>query len=141
MGKAISDYKVGDELFRYIEMGGIHRYVVQGVRQYETDVQLEVEDQSCSHGWKCRILVARNDYGKIHAVHMLNDDEDDTQRHWHGNEGFHFWPTVAKAKAEGFDAAIRRAKENVGKAEEGLAASKRRLQELESLRGEIEEPK
>lgn len=138
--KKIDDYKVGDELFRYIEMGGIHRYIVQGVRQYQDDVQLEVEDQSCSHGWKCRLLVARNDYGKLHAVHMLNDDEEDTQRHWHQNEGFHFWPTTTRAKAEGFDAAIRRAKESVAKAEDGLAAAKRRLQELESLRGSIVEP-
>lgn len=133
MSKAIDDFKVGEDLFRYVECGGIHRYRVVGIRSYEDSTQLEVEDQSCNHGWKCRVLVARNDYGKIHAVHMLNDDEDDSQRIWHRNEGFHFWPTVEEARLEATRFHMQRADERVRKAEESLASAKQRKKELQDL--------
>lgn len=132
----ISAIKIGDELFRYVEMGGIFRYVVIGVRSYEDSVQLEVECQTCSHGWKCRLLVAQDDYGKIVHVHMLNEDEDDHQRHWHTNDGYHFWLSSQEARAESFKRAISRAKEEVTKSETDLAARKKRLAELEALFGE-----
>lgn len=138
--KTLADYKIGEELFRYVEGGGIFRYKVDGVRQYQGETQLEVEAQNCSHGWKCRLLIARDDYGKIHAVHMLNEDDEDHQRHWHGNEGFHFWPSSAKAKAEGVKAMIRRAKERVEKAKGELAAAQSRLTELETLLGTTKDP-
>lgn len=137
---AIGNYKVGDELFRYVQGGGIFHYIVKGIRSYEDSTQLEVECQTCSHGWKCLLLLARNDYGKVHAVHMLNEDEEDRQRHWHGNEGMHFWPTVAEAKAEGIRLMIGRAKENVSRTEAAHKAAKERLTELETLLGTTEEP-
>lgn len=128
--------KIGDELFRYIVMGGIHRFIVLGVRQYEDSEQYEIEDQNCAHGWKCRLLVARNDYGKLHAIHMLNEDEDDRQRHWHTNDGFHFWPTVGEAKAEAYRDALRKADERVSNAEEALKVAKRQRDEMKSLLSE-----
>ncbi len=136
---AIDAYKIGDELFRYVEGGGIFRYTVKGIRSYEDSTQLEVECQTCSHGWKCLLLLARNDYGRVHAVHMLNDDEDNSQRHWHGNEGMHFWPTVAEAKAEGIQLMIRRAKENVERTKAAHKAATDRLTEMETLLASTEE--
>jgi ABC-type Zn2+ transport system substrate-binding protein/surface adhesin len=132
----IGSYKIGDELFRYVEAGGVFRWKVVGVRQYEGETQLEVEGQTCSHGWKCRVLVARNDYGKIHAVHMLNEDEDDRQRHWHTNDGYHFWPTSAEAKREAAKVAIRKAKERVSNAQRTLESECKRLAELEQILSE-----
>lgn len=100
MSKDIADYKIGDEMYRYVEVGGIFKYLVFGIRNYDGEVQLEVESQSCSHGYKCKILVAQNDYKKLFSVHMLNNDEDDDQRHWNSHDHFHFWPTVNEAKIE-----------------------------------------
>lgn len=128
---------VGDELFRYIEGGGIHRFKVLGIRQYEDSIQYEVEDQNCTHGWKCRILIAHNDYGKLHAVHMLNEDENNSQRHWHTNEGYHFYPSSNEAKAEAYNAALRRAYERVEKAQKALTDAKDRRDELNDLLAQL----
>lgn len=130
---SIKGYKIGDELFRYVEMAGVFRYVVTGRREYQDEVQLEVECKTCSHGWQCQLLLAQNDYGKVIAVHMLNEDEDEPQRRWHGNEGFHFWPSVEQAKQEGLQKILRNRNEGVRRAEEGLAAAKKMLAEVQAL--------
>lgn len=136
--KQIHEYAIGDELFRHVVCGGTFRYIVQGIRQYEGETQLEVECQTCSHGWKCRLLIARNDYGKIHAVHMLNDDDEDTQRHWHGNDpGLHFWPTKEQAQREGWRKIVRDYDERISKAEAQLAGLRERRKEIAAL---IEDP-
>ena len=130
---SINDYKIGDELFRYVVMGGIFRFIVPGVRQYEDGNQIEVECQTCSHGWKCRLLLAQTDYGKIDSVHMLNEDEDDRQRHWHSNDGYHFWPTKKEARAQGYQKAIDRKNEEVRQAEDRLKALMKSRDELVTL--------
>ena len=135
MSKAISDYKIGDELYRHVECGGTFRYLVLGIRSYEDSVQLEVECQTCSHGWKCRLLVAQNDYGKIVHVHMLNEDEDDAQKHWHTNDGLHFWPTRDEAREEGLRALIRRADERIRGLDERIAGERKRRDELAAAVG------
>lgn len=129
----ITNYAIGDELFRYIVGGGVFRYTVCGRREYEGDVQLEVECQNCSHGWKCKSLLSRDDYGRIIELHMLNHDEDDDQRCWHGNEGLHFWPTSNAAKQEQLKRLTTKAAEDVRKAEDALAQAKKRLNELKDL--------
>ena len=126
----ISDYKLGDELFRHVSGGGVFRYLVQCVRTYEDGPQLEVECETCSHGWKCRLLLAQNDYGKIVHVHMLNEDEDEPQRHWHGNEGLHFWPTKGEAREEGLQQIIKRTNDEIRKKEDDLKAAKKYRDEL-----------
>lgn len=131
--KRIEDYKIGDSLYRHVECGGQFHYIVDGIRTSESGVMLEVECQTCSHGWKCRLLVARNDYGKLHAVHMLNNDEDeDDQRHWHGNDGFHFWPDKSKAREEGLRAILARSRERVSRLRDQLAGEQKRLAEIEA---------
>ena len=133
MGKQIHEYALGDELFRYVICGGVFRYIVDGRREYDGRVQLEVECQTCSHGWKCRLLLAQDDYGRIIEVHMLNDDDEDSQRHWHINEGLHFWPTAEEAKQEQVRRLVKQAEEGVQKAKDNLAAAERRLAEFKDL--------
>ena len=135
MSKAIGDYKIGDEMYRHVTGGGNFCYVVTGVRTTEDSVQLEVECQTCSHGWKCRLLLAQNDYGKIVHVHMLNEDEDDSQKHWHSNEGLHFWPTANEAREEVLRAMVRRADESIRKLEDALASERKRRAELAAAVG------
>lgn len=132
-GKGISDYMIGDELFRYVEPCGVFRYVVIGRREYGNEVQLEVECKTCSHGWQCQLLLAQDDNGRIVAVHMLNDDEDESQHSWHANTGMHFWRTASAAKQEQIRRVVRRAAENVEKYKEYLAAAVKRLDEVQGL--------
>lgn len=130
----IADVKVGDELFRYVFPKGVFRYVVIGRREYAEGVQLEVECKTCSHGWQCQLLLAQDDYDHIVAVHMLNNDEEDDQRHWHANEsGLHFCATAEEAKQEQVKKLVRDAEDGVRKAKEALRAAEARLAEMKGL--------
>lgn len=131
--KKISEYQIGDMLYRYVSMAGVFQYKVTGRRERESEVQLEVECQTCSHGYKCELLIAQDDYGHIVHVHMLNEDEDDRQRHWHTNDGFHFLPTSEEAKQEKLVKLISDASEDVRKAEANLATAKKRLADFKGI--------
>lgn len=129
----IEDYKIGDEMFRYIDGGGIFRYVVIGRREREQEIQLEVECKTCSHGWKCQLLLAKDDYGRIFVVHMLNNDDEHDQRMWHTNDGFYFCRTADEAKQQKLVKLVAHAEEQVRKAEDSLRAAKARLAEVKGL--------
>ncbi len=138
MAKPITEYRIGDEIWRHVDGSGTFRYIVDGIRTYPEGAMLEVECQTCSHGWKCRVLLAKNDDGRIHAVHMLNDDEDGEQRIWHTNEGLHFWPTKAEARDEGLRMLVRRQRERVTSLDNQLDAARKRLASLEAAIGSEE---
>jgi len=79
--------EIGTSLWRHIKCGGIHEYKCIGIRQYEKDTFYELEDQACTHGWKCQVLVG----GKLDAlryISMINDDEDEPQEYWHTDHNF-----------------------------------------------------
>ena len=134
--KDIRDYAIGDAIWRHAEGGGTLQYKVVGIRSYDDGPQLEVEGVSCTHGWKCRVLLAQDDYKRIAAVHMLNEDEEDSQRHWHINEGLHFWPTMAEAREEGLRRILSRVKERIQKKDDELKRERKYLAELEAAIGE-----
>jgi hypothetical protein len=131
--KPISDYKIGDFLYRYVEAAGTFKYIITGIRSYEGETQLEVECQTCSHGYKCRLLLARDDFDHIVHVHLLNDDEDSSQAMWHTNSGLYFVPTPEEAKKQGIAKLIAWNEGRVRDAEASLSAAKKRLQELKVL--------
>lgn len=137
-GSRIAEIKIGDELFRYVDGGGVFRYIVTGRREYADGVQLEVECKTCSHGWQCQLLIAENDYGRIIAVHMLNNTEEDDQRYWHTNEGHYFVSTVEEAKAGKVEKLIRDAVQRVADARNVLKAAEQRLSDLRGLNGEAQ---
>ena len=126
----INDMKIGDKLYRYVDLGGVFEYEVIGIRSYSSGNQLEVRCNSCSHGWKCEVLVAMNDYNKIVSIQMLNNDEDDNQRHWHCQEKFHFWKTPSEAKTEKLNDMINNLNQEIKKAEEVVTFKKKQLQEV-----------
>jgi len=127
----INNLKIGDELFKYVEFGGIFRYIVIGVRNYEDGNQLEVECKNCTHGWMCRVLVAQNDHGNLIAVHMLNDEENESQKHWQSQcNGLHFWRTVNEAKKERLLQIKINAVESVKKSKDNLLVAENRLKEI-----------
>lgn len=129
----INEYKVGDELFRYVDGGGVFRYVVIGRRERADEVQLEVECKTCTHGWQCQLLLAHDDRDRIVAVHMLNNDEEDDQRNWHTNDGCHFHSTAELAKQEKLEKLVEHANKRVANAKDALRAAEARLKELQGL--------
>lgn len=133
--KGIGEYKVGDLLWRYVQTRGVFKYRVHGVRVYENEIQLEVTCESCSHGWKCELLLSEGDHGKLKYVRMLNNDEDNDQSYWHIDleKSFDFYDTEKEAKLSGVRYLISDAKEQVRKAEDLLKQRKEHLAKLQSV--------
>lgn len=120
--------KIGDGLFR-VASPLLLQYVCTGIRQYATGDLYEVECQSCSHGYKCQVLIGNDDYGRLTAIHMLNNNEENDQRCWHGNDTT-FFTSKDAALLDRANGHIRRAREGVEAAEKGLEARKAELQRL-----------
>ena len=134
--KKIYDYQIGDYLYRYVEFGGVFKYKVIGKRAYEIPecTQLEVECQSCNHGYKCCLLLAQDDYKNIISIRMLNESEDDPQKHWHTQEkGLYFHPSPKGAKEDRLYQLKKQAQERVNKAKENLSIQEDRLKEIQSM--------
>ena len=127
----INEMKIGDKLYRYVDVGGVFEYEVIGIRQYESGNQIEVRCNTCNHGWKCEVLVAMNDYGKLISIQMLNDRECDSQKCWHSQDKFHFWKTSSEAKKEKYADMIKTIKDDIKLCEVGLAAKKKNLADIE----------
>lgn len=79
------------------------------------------------------MLLAEDDYGHIVTVHMLNDDEERSERVWHGNEGNYFLDSPAKVKAEYLKKLVQEAKSEVSKAKDALAYREKRLADLKGM--------
>lgn len=112
----MSELKIGDKLHRYVTMSGIWKYEVIGVHEYKSVTQYVIRCESCSHGWKCELLIVKDDYGRYSFVSMLNHQEDDDQRYWHyEDEKRHFHTTVDAVKLEHAKILLAEKKEAVKK--------------------------
>lgn len=130
----IESLKIGEKIYRCIPYVGVWEYVVEGIRRYDKEIQVEVKCIPCSHGWHCRLLLGEDDYGKIVHLKMLNDDEDDRQRCWHQNDGYHYFcSSREEAKKQNIDFLIKRAKEDVDNAKAVFANAEKRLLELRGM--------
>lgn len=123
--------EIGDILYKYVVCGGIFSYKVIGIRAYADLTAYELESQSCTHHWNCKILVG----GKIdnlQFIEMLNDHEDDPQHYWHDNDTkFRF--TKEQAEIDLLNKNISIVKENVSQAEDRLKREKESLKRYEEL--------
>ena len=124
---------IGDSIYRYVSFGGIREFKVVGKRWYEDNIQLEVEDQHCNHGWNCRLLVAMNDYGRLISIKMLNDDEDDSQRHWHSQEDYNFWLDKKHVRQQYASITLSGYRDKLAVAENNVKEIKKVIDELEVM--------
>lgn len=126
---------IGQELWRYTWPNTLH-YKVIGVREYEGSTQYEVECLSCKHGKLCRVLIARDDYGHLETVHMLNNDEDDDQRAWHTKDDLsgYYHTTIEACKLERFSKAIKRTTDKLEQARKNVTQLELDLAELNNAK-------
>lgn len=82
----------GQTIYRYLTTG-VFRYKVIGIRDYESHTLYEVECLSCTQGYQCRCLVAVNSENAIQHVDFINNDDEDSQHHWH-NGGEPYFRTL-----------------------------------------------
>ena len=124
---------LGDKLHRYVPLVGYFEYTVIGIRQNERGVQYEVRCDSCSHGWKCELLIAVNDYKKLAYVCMLNNDDEDDQKCFHNDLDYHFFPTLSAAKKDRKSKIIIDQKKRVEDAKAALKRAEDNLRTLEEM--------
>lgn len=118
--------KLKDKFWRYVDFAGLFDYNVVGIRQYEGDELYELECQTCTHGpTKCLLLCALDDEKNLQYVRMLNDNEDNSQLHFHTHSG-QFFATKNEAL---IDKASRSIAFNHGK----IAEIKKNLEYYEKL--------
>ena len=131
----IEPLNIGDSLYRYVVMGGMFHYIVIGKREYPDDVQYEVECQTCSHGYKCIVLIAYDDHGRLKTVRTLNDGDGDRQYMWHINDEscFHYRRTKAEAGQDYFDQRIKDADEEIKKAQRTIERMEKAKAELQTF--------
>lgn len=110
---------IGDKFYRWIDVRGVFEYIVKGIRKYENDEQYELECQQCGHGDKCLLLCAIDDYQRLQYIKLLNDDEDNSQSHWHVFSG-QFYQTKQAAIISKTDRTIAYFNEKIAKAESDL---------------------
>lgn len=126
------ELKIGDSMFRYISMSGIHKFTVIGVHQYETVCQYVVRDENCNHGWKCEMLITKDSKGKYRYSSMVNDNDDDSQEYWHNDASF-FYTTLDGCKSDHYKLLIREKKADIEKFQGIVKQKITALKELEDL--------
>jgi len=120
---------IGDSLYRHVTMSGIWHYLVVGIHQYEGCQQYVVESQSCSHGWKCKLLIADDGKGVLRFVSHLNDDESDSQHYWHTDKTA-FWQHKDEAHRECYRNLLQTTADEVTKADAALKSAQKRLAQV-----------
>jgi hypothetical protein len=126
--------KIGDKLFRFVFGFGIysriHEFLVIEAHETKHGKQYVVEDQNCTHGWKCQLLIAPTNKNHFKFIRQIND-EDNSQEHWHHNNGagreYFFYTNkhycvvdVAQYNVSCVAEMLNKAKEGVKKIEEDL---------------------
>jgi len=129
--------KIGDFLYRYNYNGfcvGVEKYKIYEIRQQETDAQYGVECLHCDHGWNCKLLVGKDDYGNFIYIQMLNDKEDsyESQKYHHNHEA-KFWKTEKEAKIEYYKKSLVKIKESVENSKKSLEKLQKDCALVESL--------
>lgn len=119
--------KMGQELYRRASPN-VLTYKVVGIRDYGDSKQYEMECQSCDHGEKCRVLVAKDNYNKLRVIHMLHDDDDYIceQRAWHDSTT-PFHETINGVRKEVLLKNISFYQDEVQNREKSLEAAKKHL--------------
>jgi hypothetical protein len=120
---------IGDKLYRAVTVSGIWEYVVLGIHTYEGCQQYVVESQTCSHGWKCKLLIADNGKGALCFVSLLNDDPDESQHFWHTDKTT-FWPCKYDAHKELYQSIVWKSQDDIRKAKEALDRMEKRHTEI-----------
>jgi hypothetical protein len=137
-GTTANALKIGDLLYRYVSAGGVFKFTVIGLRINERDTQYEVRSENCNHGWKCELLIAKNDYGLLSYVCLLNDDEEDSQKFWHNDlfgTAYHFFLTEQEAKQERIDWMINWQQKEIEKQKSSIQRAELELAKLIEMKG------
>lgn len=125
--------RIGTQLYRYIPLSGIWEYTVIGIHEYEDRKQFAVRSESCTHGWKCELLIAYDDNGRLKYVSMLNNDEEDDQSYWHVDDETrprYFYSTKAEAHLECYTRLEQKYKDKIQQAKTVLAREEKQYKEI-----------
>ena len=123
--------KIGDKLYRYVEVGGIFTYTIIGLRISEFETAYEARCETCTHGWKCEMVIGNSD-DKLVYRYMINDDEDNRQNYWH-NDKTQFHQDVNLAKIDAYNNQNKYWSEKINKLEEALKIARDEKKKVDGL--------
>lgn len=126
--------KIGTDLYRWVSAAGLFSYKVIGIREYKEEKQYEIECQTCSHGWKCVLLIAEDDDKRLQYVRMVDEDEYhiSEQKHFHTHCGeFHL--NKSDALIEYYKATLKWYKTEIDKFKANVKSYEEKEKEIQNL--------
>jgi hypothetical protein len=128
----MSELKLGDKLYRYVEVGGVFTYTVIALRVTEFETAYEVRCETCTHGWKCEMVIGNSDGNLVYRF-MTNDDEDSNrQNYWH-NDRTVFHTDINLAKIDAYKNQNKYWAEKISKLEDALKLAKEERKKVDGL--------
>jgi hypothetical protein len=76
---------IGDKIYKKMYLKGVATYEVIGIRKYANSNHYEIKCLSCAHGYNCKILILAGEKKEFLFIEMLNDCQDEPQKHWHND--------------------------------------------------------
>lgn len=119
--------EIGEKVFKngfmcYLE------YRIDGIRVYKDNTVYEATCLSCTHGYKCKVLICETN-GKLEFAGMVDHDEDDGQHYTHNMEGY-YYKTLEGAKKARLNTLVYEKEKRIEQLKKDLASEEKRLFEL-----------
>jgi len=134
--------KLKDKLYKYHSFGRFAEYIITAVIRRDKLTTYEAECQSCSHGFKCRVLLKKvRKQDRYEFLAMVND-EDEEYKCWHTNYEFHeyYFLTQEEAKKAVYENAISGKKKDIEEHKDITISLEKELKELEAHFENIKTP-
>jgi len=112
--------KTGETLYKYQGFGVIAEYICTAVIKRNQLTTYEMECQTCSHGFKCLILVEKVRGKDTYEFLTMVNDEDGEYRCWHTSYDRHqeYYPTPQRAKIAVYEDAVSKKKRDIKRNED-----------------------
>lgn len=130
-------YNIGDKLYKngfmcYLE------YEIIGIREYKDNITYEAKCLSCTHGYKCKVLLCQTG-GKLEFAGMI-DPYDDGQHYSHNMEGY-YYKTLEGAKKARLQTLVSEKKKLIEDFQKRLKEEEKRLFELQDALSLVKDAK
>lgn len=129
--------QIGDKIYKngfmcYLE------YRIDGIRVYKDNIVYEATCLSCTHGYKCKVLLCETN-GKLEFSGMVDHDEDG-QHYSHNMEGY-YYKTLEGAKKARLQTLVSEKKKLIEDFQKRLKEEEKRLFELQDALSLVKDAK
>lgn len=131
--------EIGDKVYKngfmcYLE------YEIKGIRVYKDSTIYEATCLSCTHGYKCQVLLCSSSNGKFLEFAGMMDEDEDGQHYSHNMEG-HYYKTLEGAKKARLQTLVYEKGQRVEQLKKDLSTEEKRLFELKDALSLVKDAK